>query len=409
MERAFGRSPTFLVGAASQRQNLDNLVRREEHLAEEYCKNKPLCFAAGAYQKTHPQKAQTGHRDADATVVSPMMLGVADGVSQVEEFGIDSSELPNELLQACERVANSELVPDKGGRLAGSYRGPIPLMKEAYDATESLGSTTVALAVLDNSTRIHGKLHPMIAVLSIGDCEVLILRQDRLTGQLFLCFQTEMQRIGGHCQCPLQLCRVDDRVDPDFDERIAHEVIQRGSAVHNVSVYEGDIVIIGSDGVFDNLFHEEVIQICASMLPPDRYGKSFVPTDTGLLGRIAQQIVHACHVKTQVGPDGRYPETPIGKGGKRDDTSCVVGEVIEWTQQHTEAWARKQSRQQWRDLLACGGLLAACYPDSTHQNGALCQALDESVVQNASFSKDASFASDDDEAEEEDARTCTIS
>ena len=72
-------------------------------------------------------------------------------------------------------------------------------------------STTVLLAALDNSTRIHGKvliagndrlvrlihelhsaqLHPMIAVLSIGDCELLMLssphRRAYCTGSLTVC------------------------------------------------------------------------------------------------------------------------------------------------------------------------------------------------------------------------------
>merc|ERR1719401_2502541 len=83
-------------------------------------------------------------------------------------------------------------------------------------------------------------------------------------------FHTEMQRIDGNAQCPLQVCRLDDRIDPNFDERIAIEVIERGSAVHCVSIYEGDIVVMGSDGVFDNLFIDEVISICNEMLPPSR-------------------------------------------------------------------------------------------------------------------------------------------
>jgi len=410
MERAFGRSPTFLVGTASQRHNLDQLQRRGEHLAEEYQKNKPLCFSAGAYQKTHPQKAAQGHRDADATLVSPMLLGCADGVSQVEEFGIDSSELPNELLEACEKVAMAQLVPDRLGHLEGSYRGPIPLMREAYQMTRSMGSTTVALAVLDNSTRIHGKLHPMVAVLSIGDCELLILRQDQSTGRLEMCFRTEMQRIGGHCQCPLQLCRIDDRVDKDFDERIAYEVIERGSAVHCVTVYEGDIVVIGSDGVFDNLFNEEVVNICSSMVPPDRYGKHYTPMDPTLLGQIARSIVDACHAKTQPGPDGTYANTPIGKGGKRDDTSCVVGEVVEWTEQHSEAWAHHRKRQQWQDLFTFGGLFMACCPDG-RQRMPLCNAEihDESLSLSHRSGASHSRESMSTEDEEDDERACVIS
>merc|ERR1719343_1474135 len=139
-------------------------------------------------------------------------------------------------------------------------------MRQAYESTESLGSTTVLLAIMDNSSKIHGKLHPMIAVLSIGDCEILILR--RAEGRLEQVFHTEMQRIGGHAQSPLQVARVDDSVDPLFSEDIALEVIERGSAVHFVSAFEGDIVILGSDGVFDNLFVEEIVSICEETLPP---------------------------------------------------------------------------------------------------------------------------------------------
>merc|ERR1711912_42505 len=110
-------------------------------------------------------------------------------------------------------------------------------MGEAYESTESLGSTTVLLAV----------------------------------------FHTEMQRIDGHMQTPLQLARVDDRVDPEFDEDIALEVIERGSAVHCVSTYEGDIVVMGSDGVFDNLFLDEIVDICNRFMPPQGHGY-FEPT-----------------------------------------------------------------------------------------------------------------------------------
>merc|ERR1719162_2780281 len=130
-----------------------------------------------------------------------MMLAVADGVSQIEDFGIDPSELPHELLAACNELALDQLFPDasKQSSKDDPYLGPIPLMKRAFESTESLGSTTVLLGILDNSTRIHGKLHPMIAVLSIGDCELLILRRpkDGPKGELKVIFQTEMRRIDG--------------------------------------------------------------------------------------------------------------------------------------------------------------------------------------------------------------------
>ena len=127
----------------------------------------------------------------------------------------------------------------------------------------------------------------------LGDCELLMLRRiDGRQGDLQAVFHTEMQRIDGHMQTPLQLARVDDRVDPDFDEDIALEVIERGSAVHCVSTYEGDICIMGSDGVFDNLYLDEIVDICNTFLPPQRPG-AFQPADPSVLAEVAQHIVEA--------------------------------------------------------------------------------------------------------------------
>jgi len=249
----------------------------------------------------------------------------------------------------------SQLIPDRAVSPQDSYRGPVSLLKEAYEATDCLGSTTVLLGILDNSTRIHGKLHPMVAILTIGDCELLMLR--RLQGRqspLKAVFHTEMQRIDGHAQTPLQLARVDERVDPEFDEDVALEVIERGSAVHCVSTYEGDIVLLGSDGVFDNLFLDEVVDICNAFMPPPPPGH-YVPLQPAVLSQIAQRIVQECHAKTERGPGGRMPETPIGKGGKMDDTSVVVAEIIEWTEAHSEVWAQVRRQRKWDDLVTCGG------------------------------------------------------
>jgi len=360
-KQGMGRSPTFVVGSDRQRGTLDSLVRREQHFAEQYQKNKPLCFNAKAFQKSHPLKLTKGQKDADATLCSPMLVAVADGVSQIEEFGIDASELPNELLNAVEELAVSQLLP---GQESDEYCGPITMMKDAYEATDSLGSTTVLTAIMDNSTKIHGKLHPMIAVCSIGDCEILILRRGAgatagSDNRLQPVFHTEMQRIDGNAQSPLQLARVDDSVDPDFDPSIAIEVIERGSAVHCVSAFEGDIVVLGSDGVFDNLFIDEILAICDEMILPSPTGAKFHPADRHLLGEIARRIVAESHAKTQAAREGWKP-TPIGPGGKIDDTSCVVAQVVEWTEEHGEAWAEIRSKRMWRNVFTCGGQLPSC-------------------------------------------------
>jgi len=341
------RCPTFFVGTERQKQKLEGFSRREQHFEEALKDSKPLCFNSQSYQKTHPAKASKGHKDADATLVSPFILGVADGVSQVEDFGIDASLLPNELLKVCEELGMCQLLPDNKLAPQDSYCGPIPLIRRAFEATESLGSLTVILAIMDNSTQIHGKQHPMLSIITIGDCELLILRRGQEgSSPLQLVCHTEMQRINGHAQTPLQLARVDARIDPHFNEGITIEVIEKGSVVHCVSAHEGDIVVMGSDGVFDNLFLHEIVELCNLVLPPGQPS----PLHKAQLSHLATLIVKACHDKTEFGPGG-LPEAPIGQGGKKDDTSVVVAEVVEWTEAHRKTFMPAQQTHQWQTLL----------------------------------------------------------
>jgi len=325
------RTPTFYVETEQQRRILSTFHKNTEDIQEEVHKNRTLCFSAQGYQKQHPAKSRKGIRDADVTLGSPMILGVADGVSQVEDFGIDASLLPRELLMHCQDLGDAQLTPGRRLRQQDTYRGPIPLLTEAFQATgDTLGSTTACLALLDNRTKIHGKPHPMIAVITVGDCQLLVLRRTQGCGsRLENVFQTEMQRIGGDVQTPLQIARINAEIDPAFYDGITLEVIELGSAVHCVSAYEGDVIVMGTDGVFDNLFCHEVTEICNDVLRPNRRGN----LPTSLLKSLGQQIVAASHAKTARGPHNLLPDAPIGRGGKVDDTAVVVAEVVEWTQE----------------------------------------------------------------------------
>lgn len=350
------RSPTFLVGAAQQRDNLEHFQKKEEHVETSYGKRRgiPLCFHGETFQKTHPAKQRLGYKDADSCCVSPMLVGVCDGVSQLEEFGMDPSELPKELMRACEEIAGNQLVPDEKG--IDVYRGPVSLLSDAYSATDCLGSTTVLICALDNMSKIHGKVHSMIAVLSIGDCELLLLRRNRGSRrELEAIFHTEMQRIDGHAQTPLQVARVDERIDADFDDDIALEVIREGSAVHCLTAHEGDVVVLGSDGVFDNLFLHEIVSLVNSAIPPPSSNWPFKAAPAPIIRALCEKIIYAAHQKS--GPDGksRSASTPIGRGGKVDDTSIIVAQVVEWTEAHRSAMREARSKKRIQKFLGCIG------------------------------------------------------
>jgi len=191
---------------------------------------------------------------------------------------------------------------------------------------------------------------------TLGDCEMVLLRRSSWQDPLKVILHTEMQRIGGHNQTPLQLLRMSPTYDPNFDESDAIDTIERGSGVHCMSTFEGDLLIMGSDGVFDNLFLDEVVHICNERLKaPSREQAHFVPTHSAVLGEIAHRIVEKAHEKAAKCPHKLQAYTPVGFGGKADDTSVVVAEVVEWTQSRREVWERDRSRSspKWHGFFAC--------------------------------------------------------
>mmetsp|Transcript_52604 Transcript_52604/g.118894 ORF Transcript_52604/g.118894 Transcript_52604/m.118894 type:complete len:541 (+) Transcript_52604:34-1656(+) len=338
----------------------------------------PLCFSAGACHRAPRSRVWAGLRNTDVTLTSPLLLGVCDGAAVWEEDPCaDPTALPRELLAACRTRATTQLTPGAPVQLSGSYAGPISLLWEAYGATRSRGSTDVLLAALDNSTVVHGRREPMVAVLSIGGCALLLLRREATSqgrkaeprataaqpsrqgdpGDFGVVFDSHMAAArddqprppgSGSAEQEKQRLRRTGVGSPDqavpaaasagsrgrttaattltssdsaSEERLARSVIEDASLVQCVSVRRGDIVVLGSDGLFGALGPQEVATICNSALQPR------LPA-TSVLSDLAQRLVQEAHARA---PD----EGPLGEqggagGGVGDDTAVVVAEIVEF-------------------------------------------------------------------------------
>jgi len=316
----------FPPGGSQARRRSPSRERRRERSPDV---RRALCFNARSCQKPHPEKIRRRQKDADATLAASMCLGVADGVSRLEEFGLDASKLPRALLQACGALASDQLLPGENGDVSASYSGPVPLLREAFENTPCQGSAAVMIALMDNSGQVLGKPCPMVSVVSVGDCELLVLRRGDAPGRpLEVISQSGSRRERDSQRASLRVTRVDRRIDPMYDEAVQVDVIERGSMVTCVLVKEGDVLVSGTKGVFDNLFVGELVDLCNAALEAGRRA----PASGHVLAHLAQCIVMAAHAKTRRAPSGARAECPIGVGGKEDDTSVVVGEVVELTE-----------------------------------------------------------------------------
>lgn len=295
-------------------------------------------FQAAGESTQHPLKPSRTP-NCDASLAKTNLLGVADGVNSVAEEGVDPSILPRELLSRCLVLANRARSAEQEfytetqslfGALGLTHGVPTDLAKRILcrAATElrELGSTTVSICLLHRR-----QLH----VATVGDAGLLLFRVNTSVPTYTLVGRTPA---GLHTfNSPYQICRMAEP-DPPTPQRLLYEA----AALTSSQVFElqdGDIVVVASDGLLDNLHPDEITEalnlVCLPSVPTRARGVSRVPLIRP--ERIAKYLVDAALLRANPRHGRGYP-TPFAEawfrysgrhitGGKYDDTTAVVAYV----------------------------------------------------------------------------------
>lgn len=293
-----------------------------------------LAFNATTAQR-QAGTAPTQH--PDPSWASNVMLGVcapaisSTGVTTLEPNEQQPSRLQAELLQQCGDLASRQLNPTDtsvasacmGEHLCEEYEGPVALLKAAHKSTSSQGSTKLLLTVLDNSTMIHGGREPMAAVLSVGDCRLMLLRRTQpkgsrcgRVGRFELTYSSDT--LGEPGSPPASPWASQKRVPPAFqcldktgaasDEEAVERALDNGSTVRCITVRKGDILVLWSIGL-GVPSPERAAEICTEVL--GARARSCIPIASSQLRTLGSRfLTEAC---------------------ARLDASIVVAEVVEWT------------------------------------------------------------------------------
>lgn len=306
-----------------------------------------LRFHSASSIQQHPIKRDQQMIQADAVEESPSLLGVCDGVSEVQKMGIRPDEFPRELLLRCREALETRQnesppgSPRNSGGWPGSDDGTwlMHLLEEAYMQTESQGSCTALLTAIEDCNRL--------VVSQLGDCMLLLLRPTPSQPQkLQVVFRTEPLRYDENK--PYQVARLEG-----VSEERVQAVIQR-ARIDTIPAHHGDIVVMGSDGLFDNLHEEDIVRLVESHCiaastrggaagpgAPSPWGRrdgslAAVPTVDQLEAAADTLVAEAIRVVCQpiVDEQGhrKWPDwarqTPVGMGGKPDDTSALVACLV---------------------------------------------------------------------------------
>lgn len=163
-------------------------------------------------------------------------LGVADGVGGWRIYGIDPGQFSGFLMRSCERLAHS-----------GEYDAARPeeLLARAYcnlleQKQPILGSCTACVMALHrDSSTLHAA--------NIGDSGLLVIRDGYI-----VCRSMEQQH---HFNTPYQLA-----VAPPGHELNVLTDGPESAALLQFDMKRGDIVILATDGVYDNVSEEMLLQ-----------------------------------------------------------------------------------------------------------------------------------------------------
>ncbi|TPX43659.1 hypothetical protein SeMB42_g02301 [Synchytrium endobioticum] len=272
---------------------------------------------------TNDNRYQSVGAGEDAFFSRHDSMGVADGVggwSHVKGANpaLYSRKLMHYASQALEKyddIANNEFDMEEYYNV-----DPRIILQKSYDAVSEdagkeglVGSSTAVIVVLrDDELRIT----------NLGDCGVMVIRDNESI------FRTEEQQHSFNF--PFQL-GTGSHDTPDDAQSF------------KVKVQEGDIVIVGSDGMFDNVFDEDVVDIVRSVtdkISVKHHGNSVQGANSRLRLRDIdpQRITDALISRArEVAEDTRFAASPFQsraiqeglyyQGGKLDDISVLAGVV----------------------------------------------------------------------------------
>ncbi len=225
-------------------------------------------FVFGNCLIPHPNKADRGGEDALFTSDEINALGVSDGVGSWYSRGVDPGIYARELMRLTE-------VAIQAGKL-----DPVQALRQAYAANKERGTATACVALLDD-----GQLNSV----NVGDSGFIILRVSQVI---------QSRQITIHSfNFPFQL----GQGSPDQPE---------DGVVAGIKLKPEDIIVMATDGLWDNLFEEQVAELVVEQSDMTKLAKN-----------IAEEARFAA-----TEPGRKTPWSDVG--GKLDDITVVTALVV---------------------------------------------------------------------------------
>jgi protein phosphatase PTC7 len=241
----------------------------------------PIKIEIGSHILPHPAKIKWGGEDA--VFVKGRSFGVFDGVSGADKLDgvpLYSRTLANEMKRM---VGNNGVTVQEMTTYMTNAA--------AYADGAATGASTAVVASIGENG--------FLQALNIGDSYCMVVRDGKVSAKT--------REISHYWECPYQLSE-------DSPDR------PRDGTKLNVELIPGDVIIMGSDGVFDNVSDDSLLDLVAKC----------PPKPTLIAKKICDLSRKQSLDKNSITPYGKQaqrrgdPDYRNGLGGKLDDVSAIV-------------------------------------------------------------------------------------
>ncbi|KAL6012365.1 hypothetical protein ACLOJK_002852 [Asimina triloba] len=270
--------------------------------------DRALKLLSGSCYLPHPDKEETGGEDAHFICIDEQAIGVADGVGGWADLGIDAGQYARELMSHSVNAIQEE---PKGSI------DPARVLEKAYLSTKSKGSSTACIVALTEQQGLHA--------VNLGDSGFIVVRDGCTV------FRSPVQQ--HDFNFTYQLASGSES-DPPSAAQLVNLVCTPGSEsdppsaaqIFTIPVTPGDVIIAGTDGLFDNLYNNEVTAVVVHAVR------------AGLGPQVTAQKIAALARQRAQDRDRQTPFSTAAQdagyryyGGKLDDITVVVSYITSST------------------------------------------------------------------------------
>jgi len=201
----------------------------------------PYYFLGFGGMIPHPSKKNKGGEDAE--MVTRYCLGVADGVGGWAEQGIDSGLYSEKLMKESSKRARAVLEHSNPNPPLSNEHFAFDILSFAHLHTDLPGSSTAAIIAMKGNKYYIG---------NVGDSFITIFRRHPSIAKFEPIYRSIEQF--HYFNCPYQLS-YSESSDP----------VSCGQ-FHVMEAKPYDLILLGTDGVSDNVFHEQICHAVSEVM-----------------------------------------------------------------------------------------------------------------------------------------------